>query len=169
MLKKTYCYEYQSYWCHYGARPSVNEYDTLEEAKHWQAVNMRVNDDAIIGPIFIKKTVIITKEELAKRAQRQALKATPKDKEQWNGVYTYWDGTREIVFYDDCSDKIYFKDRGTWAYMRDYLASGETLKVFDRKTNKRIATYVSYRNPAMELIFGDLFGLKEYGSFEKAN
>lgn len=169
MLKKTYCYEYQSWFCHCGAKPRIIECDTLAEAEYYRAADAKANDDAHIGPIFVKRTVVLTDEELAKRAQRQALKAAPKDKEQWNGVYTYWDGTREIVFYDDCSDKIYFKDRGTWAYMRDYLASGETLKVFDRKTNERIATYISYRNPATELIFGDLFGLKEYGSFDKAN
>ena len=149
MLKKTYCYEYQSYFCHYGARPSVSEYDTLEEAKHWQAVNMRVNDDAIIGPIFVKKTVVLTDEDIKKQEQRKALKKT-KFVPQWNAVITYWDGSKEVVYMD--GDKVFFKNK---TYVDDiwlYLSEGETISLWNRERKQKVFTIEGGGDPFLDLV-----------------
>lgn len=149
MLKKTYCFKYQSYFCHFGAKPSIQEYDTLEEAKHYQALNMRVNDDAYIGNIFVKETVVITAEDLEKRAQRKAAKQI-KVEPQWNAVYHFWDGTTEVVYVDD-DFNIFFRSTKTWAKM-DYLQEGEYVNIFDRTTGRRYFTWEGDRNPVKRII-----------------
>ena len=146
MLKKTYCFKYQSYFCHFGAKPSIQEYDTLEEAKYYQALNMRVNDDAYIGNIFVKKTVVITDADEAKRMAREEarkIKAEPK----WNGVVTWWDGSKEVVYVDNSyyPARVYFRSDKTYTDLHSLdLTEGESLKVYDRVSNTLRLEYTGF-------------------------
>lgn len=156
MLKITYCFTYQSYFCHYGAKESVMEYDTLEEAKHYQALNMRVNDDAIIGDIFTKKTVVLTEEDIKKQEQRKARKKI-QDVPQWNAIITYWDGSKEVVYMD--GNKVFFRDNTCVDDVWDYLAKGETISLWDRERKQKISVIEGYEDSFLNL----LEAIKEVG------
>ena len=129
MLKKTYCYEYRSYFCHYGATPSIIEFDSLEEAKKNQARDFWLNDDGYVGDIFTKIEVVLSKDDINKRAKRAANKIVSKEF-RWNAIFVCWDGKKEICYYDKEKCLLYFRSDKSFYDLRNFLGRSESVKVF---------------------------------------
>lgn len=103
-----WCYEYQSYWCHYGARTSTLTFDTKEEAQKANAKDFYLNDDGYVSGVY--KKVIITPAEKAlheRRVKAREIKVFDykKDSDAY-GIITFWDGSKDAFFVIDY--QIYF-------------------------------------------------------------
>ena len=102
MLKTLYVVTFHSYWEHYNAKPSTTKYGTKEEAT--KAANDYESrwfmEDGYYATIHTEKELVITAEDEAKRITRKALKESfdyKKDAYAY-GIYTFWDGTKDIFF-----------------------------------------------------------------------
>ncbi len=103
-----YCFDYQSYFCHFGASETTHMYDTREEAEHDMSWCFRHNDDAYVSNVY--KKVVITPEEKLLHDKRLALKQVKsfdykKDSDAY-GIITFWDGSKDAFFI--VGDFIYF-------------------------------------------------------------
>ena len=133
MQKKIYVVKKHSYWEHYNAKPSTSEYETKEEAL--KAANDYESrwfmEDGYYATVHTEKRVVITPEERLKSIERQKARSVfnyRKDAYAY-GIYTFWDGTKDIFFIiseDDGTKSICFvhdKVKYTLASHVDYFSS----------------------------------------------
>ena len=103
MKKDIFIVTKHTYWEHYGSKPSKYEYETREEAL--AVANKYESDffmeDGYYATVHKESRIVITPEEEALRLRRQAAKKPSfnyrKDAYAY-GIYTFWDGTKEIYF-----------------------------------------------------------------------
>lgn len=153
MKKQFWQVTYHTYWEHYGAQPTIKEFDTKEEAEKAVAEYMAYNgyENGCYATISSSYKIVITQEDEAKRKIRAERNQRPYDyKKQayaW-GVHTNWAGEKE-PFFIDINDKgekeIFFPKTRTkyylcnhWDYFKRfqgalkkgfYLSKGESLKI----------------------------------------
>ena len=140
MIKKTYCYTYQSWFCHCGARPSIHEFDSREEAVKHQSLAYYYCDDGYVGNVYEKRTVILTDDDIAKQNMRKASRVIKPEEHKWNAIYHFWDGHTEVCRCDEREHLITFASDGVvWPY--DRMGPHETISLFsdDRKTKVVLA------------------------------
>lgn len=109
MKKDIYQVTYHTYWEHYGAKPTIKEFDTKEEAEKAAAEYMAYNgyEDGYYATVSSSYKIIITKEDEEKRRIRAKRNQRPYDyrKEAYAwGVYTNWAGEKE-PFFVEINDK----------------------------------------------------------------
>ena len=129
MLK--YCYEYQSTFCHYGAKPSVHMFDTKVEAQKAATEAFNYADDAYVSNVY--KKVVITKEDEQLRQRREAARKVYENKKDSDGygIVTFWDGTKDIFFYLKEENKIFFLKNKEVYPLSQYLREEDcSLKYF---------------------------------------
>lgn len=110
MLQTIYCVVTHTYWEHFGSRPSTFEFNTKAEADAF--ANKYESDywmeDGYYADVYKTTRVVITPEDEAKRLARQESRKTfnwKEDSEDY-GIYTFWDGSKELFFIN--------KEDGEW-------------------------------------------------------
>lgn len=137
MKKDFYIVTKHTYWEHYGSKPSKYEYTSKEEAI--EAVDKYEADffmeDGYYATIHKETRISITPEEEAKRLARQELRKIfnwKKDSFDY-GIFTFWDGSRELFFInvEDGIYYIYFLSSKTKYLLKDFpVEDGESMKIF---------------------------------------
>lgn len=126
-----YCYEYHSYFCHYGAKPSVHMYDTKEEAVKAATEAFNYADDAYVSNVYKKVIITIEEQQLhQKREDARKVFNFKKDSDGY-GIVTFWDGTKDVFFFLQKENKIFFL-RGKEVYPLSQFLNEEScsLKYF---------------------------------------
>ena len=137
MLKTIYIVVTHTYWEHFGSQPSKFEFDTQTAAKAF--ANKYESDyfmeDGYYADMYKTTKVVITPEEEAKRLVRQQLRKTfdwKKDSLDY-GIYTFWDGSKDIYFItlEDGEYYIYFlKGKEKYRYKSFPFDDGESMRTF---------------------------------------
>ena len=139
MLQTIYTVVTHTYWEHFGSQPSRFEFNTKAEAEAF--ANKYESDyfmeDGYYVSMYQTTRVLITPEEEAKRLARQELRKTfnwKKDSFDY-GIYTSWDGSKELFFITLEEDKyyIYFLNNKDKYNLKDFpIEDGESLRTFKR-------------------------------------
>lgn len=109
MKKDIFIVTFHTYWEHYGATPTIKEFETKEEAAKAAAEYMAYNgyEDGCYATISSSYKIVITKEDEEKKQIRAERRQRPYDyrKEAYAwGVYTNWAGEKE-PFFVEMNDK----------------------------------------------------------------
>ena len=139
MLQTIYTVVTHTYWEHFGSQASSFEFNTKVEAetfanKYESAFFM---EDGYYASMYKTTRVVITPEEEAKRLARQELRKTFNWKEDSfdYGIYTFWDGSKELFFITIEEDDSYINFlRSKIKYNLKYfpVEEGESMNTFKR-------------------------------------
>ena len=139
MLQTIYTVVTHTYWEHFGSRPSSFEFNTKAEAEAF--ANKYESDyfmeDGYYASMYKTTRVVITPEEAAKRLARQELRKTFNWKEDsFNyGIFTFWDGSKELFFITLEEDEyyIYFLSSKEKYNLKDFpIEDRESMLTFKR-------------------------------------
>lgn len=139
MLQTIYTVVTHTYWEHFGSQPSRFEFNTKAEAEAF--ANKYESDyfmeDGYYASMHKTTRVLITPEEEAKRLARQESRKTfnwKKDSFDY-GIFTSWDGSKELFFITLEEDKyyIYFLSSKDKYNLKDFpIEDRENLRTFKR-------------------------------------
>ena len=139
MLQPIYTVVTHTYWEHFGSQPSNFEINTKAEAEAF--ANKYESDyfmeDGYYASMYKTTKVVITPEEEAKRLARQESRKTFNWKEDSfeYGIFTFWDGSKELFFITLEEDEyyIYFLSSKEKYNLKDFpIEDGESLCTFKR-------------------------------------
>lgn len=139
MLQTIYTVVTHTYWEHFGSQPAHFEFNTKAEAEAF--ANKYESDcfmeDGYYASMYKTTRLVITPEEEAKRLARQELRKTFNWKEDSvdYGIYTFWDGSKDIYFItlEEGEYYIYFlKAKERYRYKAFPFDEGESMRTFKR-------------------------------------